>query len=260
MNRLKGTIICIALTFGIEAGAACVGEDMSAVGAEKNSMLSIALSNLEGFSYIRNQLDAWREEGSSLCATGIALEKNIYQYFRWFIQVEVRGPDGKMRALLPVLLQTASVQAHENTGPKPWVVMPNVPTQEILSKLQFVAQEKHNHFPLPADAGFRQAVQSASWAKLFDADSFSVTPLTQSGVYAMGWLSLVPGTGGDVFTAAYSPKVVLIRYLADGTVEIDNSHSGWSELLSPLDSLLNSIPRPKGSAQELEMVQRFSTL
>ncbi|MGZ3723015.1 MAG: hypothetical protein ACXVA9_08805 [Bdellovibrionales bacterium] len=260
MNYVKFLISGIFLTIGLGANATCLGENMSPDGESKNTLLSNALADLNGFSYIRNQLNAWRSEGDTICATGIPLEKNIYQYFRWFIQIEVRSADGKLKALVPALFQTASVQAHDNTGPKPWVVVPYTSAQSILANVRFVAQEKLASFPSPADSGFRAAVSTASWARSFDNDSFSVTPLAEPDLYLLGWLAMVPGTGGNVFTQLFSPKTVLLRYLPDGSVEIDQSHSGYGEFLSPLDTLLNSIRPPVESEAKQELVRQFSEI
>jgi hypothetical protein len=260
MNCIAVLISGICLTMGLAAQARCLGEDMSAEGEKNNALLGHALADLNGFSYIRNQLNAWRESGDMICATGIPLEKNIYQYSRWFIQIEIRSLDGQLKHLVPALFQTASVQAHDNTGPKPWVVVPYNSAQAILSKMQFVVQEKYEGFPLPTDSQFRDAVQASSWAKSFDADSFSITPFSEPNIYLIAWLAMVPGTGGNVFTQQYSSKTILIRYLADGGVEVDHSHSGYGEVLSPLDALLNSVRPPTDAGAQQELVRQFSKI
>jgi hypothetical protein len=242
----------IGLGFAIGAGAQ--GECLPA-----SSLLQNALSDLNGFSYIRNQMNEWRAEGDTLCATGIPLEKNIYQYFRWFIQIEVRSASGELKAMVPVLFQTASVQAHDNTGPKPWAVMPYSQVQSILGQMHFSPQETVEALPLPSSPQFASAVQKQSWAQGFDADSFSITRLSND-IYMIGWLALVRGTDGNFFTQIFSPKIVLLRYQADGRVEVDPSHSGYQSVLAPLDQLLNSIPYPSDEAAQQQMVRDFSKI
>lgn len=252
-------LILAALTFTTSARANCLSNTAGLQQAYDSQQLAIALDDLNGFSYIRNQLTEWQSQGNTICATGVALEKNIYQYLRWFIQIEVRDQYGELKALVPVLFQTASVQAHDNTGPKPWAVMPYADTKAILGQMKFQAQETLDKFPQPGAADFKAMVRSQAWAQAFDESSFSVTPLAKD-LYMIGWLAQVQGTGGDFFTRQYAPKVVLLHYLGNGGVEIDHSHSGYREMLAPLDTLLNSIHVSNETVERQELVKRFSEL
>jgi hypothetical protein len=251
----------------LPAGAVCLGENMDSGAAPKNTLLSTALADLDGFNYVRSELDNWKAQGLSLCASGVALEKNIYQYFRFFIQIEVRAASGELKALVPVLFQTASVQAHDNTGPKPWTVMPNFSVQPILAKLvaKFNPQYSLVTFPTPVDTRFLSAVLASPFGKGLDTSSFFVTPLTLSSdktahYYLASWMEQVAGTGGGLYTQQFAAKILLFKYLADGSVQVDQNYSGFSDVLTPLDSLLSSIAPPYEIGAQKRLLLKYSEL
>ena len=63
--------------------------------------LSDSLNHAFAFDYIRHPIEKWQREGMELCVQGLVLDRNIYQYNRVFLQVEVRNASGRLAAALP---------------------------------------------------------------------------------------------------------------------------------------------------------------
>jgi len=215
-----------------------------APGASLAPAVADALNHATSFEYLRHSLLRWEAEGAVICAQGAVLDKNIYQYHRVYLQLEVRKPDGSIEAVAPLLFQMASIQAHHNENRRPWIAMPwsSVKAQlarAVPSSLDSVAGE----FPLPTDAGFAAAAKASRLAPTLDEATFSVMDLSSTlnrpGLYLATWLERVPNTGGGVFTEAFSAQALWLERGTDGSLKAARG-SGYRDLLSPFDGLLTS--------------------
>ncbi|RZA09621.1 MAG: hypothetical protein EOP11_01130 [Proteobacteria bacterium] len=220
--------------------AACSGGNLSP-GVQE------ALAHAGSFEYFRHSLRRWEGEGKTVCAQGLVLDRNNYQYNRVYLQVEVRDGEGKLAAVAPLFFQMASIQAHHNENRRPWISMPwsEVNTQLSRSVPSSLATQE-GEFPAPTSDAFLAAAKASPWGEKIDAATFSALDLSlvagRPGLYLATWLELVPNTGGGVFTEAYSAQALWIERQPDGKLAIARS-SGYRDLLSPFDALLNREAR-----------------
>jgi hypothetical protein len=90
-----------------------------------------AIAELKSFPDIQALL---REaQPAQVCATAIAVGKNIYQYDSFLVVLSMRDRS-QHGWMLPMLFQTSSVQAHENTGPRPWLGFDRTQFVKLLKK------------------------------------------------------------------------------------------------------------------------------
>lgn len=227
--------------------------------------LSDALNHAFGFDYFRHPIEKWQRDGESLCVQGLVLDRNIYQYNRVFLQVEVRDAEGSLKAVVPLLFQMASIQAHHNENRRPWVALPS---KEVAARLQAAVPA---HFdavkealPAPNAEGFLNAARATPWGAEIDADSFAameVSSLTgREGLYLATWLSPVKNTGGSVFTQKFAAQALWLERQADGSWRYARSW-GYTDLLAPLDTLLNSAAEGDDGEleQRVERLLRYSS-
>lgn len=105
---------------GLKSGAGLITyqDSVLEVHDQVSPILSTGLTDL----YSLPEVQGWIRvsKPSRLCLTAVALSKNIYQYDEILAVLDLWDAFGK-EWVTPMIFQTASVQAHENIGPKPWV-------------------------------------------------------------------------------------------------------------------------------------------
>ena len=221
--------------------------------------LSDSLNHAFAFDYIRHPIEKWQREGMELCVQGLVLDRNIYQYNRVFLQVEVRNASGRLAAALPLLFQMASIQAHHNENRRPWAVLP---AKSVISTLQAavptVFEPVGVELPAPNAEGFLNAARSAPWGAEIDASSFAAIDLSsitgREGLYLATWLAPVQNTGGGVFTQKFAPQAVWLERTEGGWRYARSS--GYRDLLSPFDTLLGEA----AAGDDGELEQRIERL
>lgn len=105
---------------GLTSGAQLITyqDSVSEIHDHVSTVLSAGLTDLYSLPDVQRWIEAAKP--SRLCVTTVALGKNIYQYYKILSVLELWDGSGK-EWVTPMIFQTASVQAHENIGPKPWV-------------------------------------------------------------------------------------------------------------------------------------------
>lgn len=116
---------------GLNSGSelASFADSVAEVHAHESQVVAAGLEDLYSFPDLQNLLAAY--PGSRFCVSSLVAAKNIYQYDSFLITVVVTEPSGHRR-FLPLVFQTASVQAHHNIGPKPWFGFKRVEMQAHL--------------------------------------------------------------------------------------------------------------------------------
>jgi hypothetical protein len=218
-----------------------------APGASLAPAVADALNHAASFEYLRHSLLRWAAEGATICAQGVVLDKNIYQYHRVYLQLEVRRADGQLAAVAPLLFQMASIQAHHNENRRPWIAMPWSGVQEQLARaVPGEFKPVAGSLPAPTEASFAAAAKEAGLAPSIDENTFAVMDLSATlghpGLYLATWLERVPNTGGGVFTEAYSAQALWLERGEGGTLRAARG-SGYRDLLSPFDALLGREAR-----------------
>jgi hypothetical protein len=97
-----------------------------------SGVVAASITAANGFTYLRNWIE--RQGAKSYCVSAVALSKNAYQYYQFLIEIELADAAGK-KTVLPLLFQTASIQAHHNRGPKPWIGLAQTRVNAALTAL-----------------------------------------------------------------------------------------------------------------------------
>lgn len=250
----------IALAFFLAAPLASAASlEPCAPGTSLAPAVADALNHAASFEYLRHSVAKWQAEGSSVCAHGLVLDKNNYQYNRVYLQVEVRRPDGSLAAVAPLLFQMASIQAHHNENRRPWIAMPWQDVRGQLARVVPTEMKPVASLPAPTEASFAAAAKASGLAPTLDESTFAVmdfsATLNRPGLYLATWLERVANTGGGVFTEAYSAQALWLERGEDGTLRAARG-SGYRDLLSPFDALLSR----EASADNGELAARQAHL
>ncbi len=242
------------------------GETICENGA--NPLVKNALLHLQSFDYVHHAVEQWELEGNTVCLKAWFLNKNIYQYHLVFVKFEARNPQGELKAMLPLLFQTSSVQGHENGNQHPWNVLPVGRVNQIFDQFRENFQPA-NSLPGSPDlfsASFVGFLKSQPVGKGISEDSFNVFSLGKKigndELALATWLELVPGTGSGTFTQQVSAKALLLRRSSAGVLEIDSALSGFNNLCSPLNDLLevNQQVDPRNSEARKKLVLDLSRI
>lgn len=160
------------------------GRDLHAT----NPVMATALRNLSSFEAVHAALGVIKAAvpEAQFCVSGVILSKNIYQYGKFLVAVEVNdGTSGRALHRIYFLYQDASVQAIHNVGRKPYIALPAADVDALLrtALTESMVQVRDIH---PADSLMNVVLQSDTYRRSEPpADAGSV-----SGV-------VVPGLQGD---------------------------------------------------------------
>ncbi len=179
--------------------------------------VSTALAGLEHFPELQGFLR--KTNARKVCASGIIVGRNSYQYNQALIVLEVESGSGES-FITPLIIQTASVQAYENTGRRPWVGFERSELQrELQGEIASVTlNDKWNEENRVIDADFSPLVYSERVLGSRtepQTRSYVHVPGVQDGweTYIITGLRSVGGTG--VFNSQYA--------LDAGVVQVDES-------------------------------------
>lgn len=251
---MRNALTLAALLLNAPALASAAPITACAPGATLAPAINEALNHALGFEYLRHTLNAWEAGGATVCAQGLVLDKNIYQYHRAYLQLEVRKADGSLLAVTPLLFQMASIQAHHNENRRPWIGMAWSDVREqLLRSVPTELKAVKGDLPAPTEAGFAAAARAAGLAPKIDDESFAAADLSATlgrpGLYLATWLELVPNTGGSVFTEAYSAQALWMERGEDGSWRAARG-SGYRDLLTPFDGFLTrEAQKDKGETE-----------
>lgn len=109
------------------------GRDLDAT----NTVMATALRNLMSFEGVHAAIGEIENSvpQAQYCVSGVILSKNIYQYGKFLISIEVYdGATNRVLNRMYFLYQDASVQAIHNVGGKPYVALPRIAVEDILQK------------------------------------------------------------------------------------------------------------------------------
>lgn len=101
------------------AGLKLMDESVNAATEMGAAALAAGLSTLQHFPAVQNLVRAG--DVVSVCSSGVVVDRNIYKNNLDLLVIEVEKQSGE-KLVLPVLLQTASIQAYEGPGGRrPWI-------------------------------------------------------------------------------------------------------------------------------------------
>lgn len=216
-------------------------------------LLNSALTNLHGIDYVHHAIDELKSRGNvEFCVSGVAVSRNIYQYLRFYIHVDVRqAGGGKSLARYRFLYQDASVQALHNVGGKPWIAV----AVEDADALE--AQLKNRSFQ-PLGSGRPLALIKDTQTFKSDAADLSTLSSVDLGdsILLVTWLTK---PGANLYADVARTKAVLLKVEGD---MVSVAEGLWfnSEVTKTLDAALQFQVEARGSAgSDLQHLNKISS-
>lgn len=218
-----------------------------------------AINNLSSFQYVNHAFERLRREIAhpTFCVSGFALSKNAYQYVRSYLQIDVRDEGGTVRESFRFLFQDASTQAFHNVGGQPWNGLPLAETERVfadwLKKVSPVPFATTESDPLRVALASRTYRENAAQA---DASTLAVFPLPGAGRnYLISWLGR---PANNPYTAPVTPKAVMVSFDEQGGVSVAENLSLFTDVLAPLDDLLDESTHDVRGADRTETLLLIS--
>lgn len=207
--------------------------------------LHLALGNVLGFGYVHHAFEKIAREfpRAEYCVSGLPLSRNAYQYYQYYVRVDVRANEGgPLVERVRFLYQDASVQAYHNTQGQPWVALDPAAVDRVFTDFVAGAAIASNE---AVNTSTEELIASALASRTFranaselDAPSLSVLRVTPK-VSVVSALTLPTA---NPFAGAVRPFGVLVG--AGGTVTENVSLS--SGLLFPLGRVLDETAKSAG--------------
>ncbi len=185
-------------------------------GIAESSPLAIAVGNVTSFGYVHHALNSALQAnaGAEACFEGLALSKNIYQYYEFLIRIRVQAA-GTTTHEFYLIFQDASTQAHHNVGPKPWVGLSRSAVEDVfahaLQETRFLPSDPSGN---PMDQAKRTPIWNASKNARVE-NTLSIFTLPKTEGFLVSWMNR--GEQSDnPFAAFESPKGVFLRGQEEG--------------------------------------------
>jgi hypothetical protein len=209
-----------------------------------------ALDNIYSFAYIHHALERIKNEAGTkevlFCTSSIALSKNIYQYFKYLIQIDVYLQGSNVAAYkFRFLFQNASIQAFHNVGGQPWAGLDTSRTDQTLREFTNLAEY---HPFIGTTSGLTNPIEIARKSQSFQRDGQNIDLSTLSAIpipgnqdkqfYLVTWLTKSPENpyAGQVLT-----RGVLISIGPDQSIGIAENNFPGGDLLIPLEVHLEEL-------------------
>lgn len=216
-----------------------------------SSVFQTAFNNLRGFDYVNHALQTAAKEVADpvYCIASVTLSKNEYQYFRFYIQVNIHSRYSLVnRYSFRFLMQDASTQAFQNTGGQPWVAIPLRDADAALDDIIDRANFKSVTAPTIGLTVLQAAMQSFTWQSNvgnMDTSTISILRLVtqkydflKNPVYLVSWMTKT--SAANPFAVPVSSKSLLLTQKSSGEWVMDDSLSTYNSLLTPLDTVLQA--------------------
>lgn len=199
-----------------------------------------AINNIGSFHYVNHALERVRRDIAHpvFCVSGFALSKNMYQYVRSYLQIDVYDEAGARRYGFRFLFQDASTQAFHNVGGQPWNGLSPVKADGLLAA--WAASTVFVPFVTAETDPVKIAQESRTYRlNREDADLSTLSlfrlPVTDRELYVVNWLGRSPL---NPYVAPAVARAVMIAIGPDGAVSVAENLSPFSEALVPLDEAL----------------------
>jgi hypothetical protein len=215
-----------------------------------SSIFQTAVTNLQGFAYINQALQSLHDGigHPSYCVSSMALSKNQYQYFRYYIQIDVyyKYEPNPVRSLR-FLMQDASTQAFQNIGTQPWIGLSTQGTDAVFDQVLANADFKPVSAPTIGLTTLQAAMQSTTWQKnITNMDTSTVSifrvmtknyGLFNRSVFLVSWMTK---PSNNPYATPVASQGVLLTQSDDGQWLFAENISMFSDILMPLDHLLET--------------------
>jgi len=223
-------------------------------------LVQTALDNISSFGYIHHALEQVQKEagakGVLFCTSSLALDKDIYQYFQYLIQVDAY-PQGsnKISYSFRFLFQNASIQAFHNVGGQPWAGLDTARTDQLLQDVINQSQWHAVTLKTPTRDPLLIAQQSQNFQKdPVDMSSLAAMPLPGNQgkqYYLVTWMTQ---GSDDPYVGQVMNKGVLIS-MDHQDIEMAENISPQGDVLIPLENQQEELETQVGpSAQWLEKI------
>jgi hypothetical protein len=197
---------------GLKSGATLrtYQDSIDEIVANVSPTIATALTELEIMPDVQGLIESAKPD--QVCISAVAVSKNIYQYDEVLAVLDLHLPSGK-EWVTPMLFQTASIQAFENTGPKPWVGFDRVKFTSMMSDALADADFSDSE----ADTAFSPL---SLFPRLFPKIPQPIDNGSQSYVYVPG---VTPGwttylvtelrvyDTGNIFTSSYFTDMGVVQ-------------------------------------------------
>lgn len=216
---------------------------------------AVAANTVVSFPYVRATLEKLSPIG--YCVSGIALTKNIYQYYKTLLVVKLAMRDGSYLSV-PLIIQMASVQAFENRGPKPWTGLDPKDLTAAANALQAKSNLQSLANPTTvADFKAQITAESNQGPSNVIADGtylgdipLSTDPSTGSTLVLISQITNV--STGNIFTSAYSARGWLVQIGKTGLIESSAFVPSLFEFMTAVDaSVTKSLPKSGHESEQL---------
>lgn len=229
------------------------------------TLLKTAANNVYSFGYVKSALNAAlnAQPNSEICFTGVALNKNIYQYYKFLIQFQIRSRGtGAVYNAFNLLYQDASTQANHNFGKSPWIGLEPTELRAILEKT--VADDPF----VDVDTSVGQnPIHIAQTSALYKKTSvimakagfflYKMPSHSDETIYLVSWM--IRTNGGDL-AGFESPKGVLVKIDKNGRAQISERQWLMSGILFPLEDVVDRLASQLTYPQYHDQLLEFSRL
>ncbi len=223
-----------------------------------------AFVHLMGFAEVRQYLAVQAKGGLSFCGSGMTLHKNVYQYYKNLIFINLFDSDGQLQKKLTVLLQASSIQGHHSTEGRPWAVLK---TSDFNSQ---AIENLQQELPGSSVVSSPQSVLDlsevgqlfqASWASMSEVSILNFASYDQKHYFLVTWLKEVTGAGANLYTSQVSPQFALVEKSSAGVVVLKKA-GAFNQFLTPAEDLLQeALPsKPLSFDEKIEYIDSLAEL
>ncbi len=223
-----------------------------------------AFVHLMGFAEVRQYLAVQAKQGLSFCGSGMTLHKNVYQYYKNLIFINLFDAQGLLQKKVTVLLQASSIQGHHSTEGRPWAVLStsDFNSQAIETLQQALQTGSEASSP-------KTALDLKEVSQLFEATAASMSEVStmyfssngDKDYFLVSWLKEVTGTGANLYTSQVSPQYALVEKSSAGVVVVKKA-GAFSQFLTPAEDLLKeALPsKPLSFDEKIEYIDSLAEL
>lgn len=225
---------------------------------------------LLGFTEVRTVIDTWISERKEICFSSLVLSKSDYGYDKKLVFAEAMF-NGERTSVLPMLIQTTSIQGHHNFLGKPWVVLNLERTKEVFINAWTAAQATAAPVELsiaetPGTSEFKKAIMKQPiFDQRGDESTFSIIPvgnLLEDQVYLMTWLT--PVDGGSFYARQLVLKSYFVKLISEEVSESGASRkvkvygfSGFNAIKTPLEAIIRETPSPTDVEGRIQLMHTY---
>lgn len=215
-----------------------VHSEVTSENSIKNKIFSTAVGNLMGYSYVHHAIDkaASALKHPEYVVRGIPASINIFQYYQYYIEIDVREKGAEEAAYkFRFLYQDASAQGHNNVGHQAWTGISPMESDRAFQKLMDNLSWTPSALPSSVVTN-NDAMAVAFRSRSFRTINSQIDPRMSSVFKWIGkdgsqYSIVTVMTQGNLY-AQPGYTVSMVFRLKDGRVEVAEGAPLYSTLLS----------------------------